>query len=164
MSKWEWLIASRVLTVTGLCFHRKISTTSLVNVLHTAEIVHFLTDVVTHFSNNLSATGWDFIRIAISSWVLTLSKSSDHYQQPKCAIFISAVYKLFRALYDFIHIQRAKSSTPFLDHVIDEWEQIFAKDVNLIVLKCYMRFIQGGGSCNSDYFKFLFDFKHLSFN
>lgn len=29
--------------------------------------------------------------------------------------------------------------------VIDEWEHVFAKDVNLILLKCFMKFVQANG-------------------
>lgn len=60
-------------------------------------------------------------------------------------MFIAAVYKLFTVLYDFIKSESQKSSTTLLKEVIEEWEQIFAKDVNLILLKCYMRFLQKDG-------------------
>lgn len=33
-----------------------------------------------------------------------------------------------------------------LSGVIDEWEHLFAKDVNLIVLKCYMKFVGNKGN------------------
>lgn len=32
-----------------------------------------------------------------------------------------------------------------MSQMIDEWEHVFAKDVNLILLKCFMRFIQANG-------------------
>lgn len=32
-----------------------------------------------------------------------------------------------------------------MTQVIDEWEHVFAKDVNLILLKCFMRFVQANG-------------------
>lgn len=53
------------------------------SILKTTEICNFLTDIVIYFPKNLNASAWDFIRIALSSWVLTVSKSSDHFRDPK---------------------------------------------------------------------------------
>lgn len=63
----------------------------------------------------------------------------------KIAIFTSAVYKLFEVFYQFINEERIKSSTRTMNKVIDEWEQVFANDVNRLLLKCFMRFIQEKG-------------------
>lgn len=143
--------------------NRNLASIELANILHTTEIINFLTEIVRHFAKNLNADQWDFVRIAISSWVLTVSKSSDHFRKPKVtfvhavmisarqytpfnsfqiAIFTAAVYKLFTVLYEFINSENEKSSTNLLKDVIEEWEQIFAKDVNLILLKCFMRYQQ----------------------
>lgn len=55
---------------------------------------------------------------------------------------------MFEVFYEFIADERAKSSTRVMKNVIDEWEQVFAKDVNLILLKCFMRFVvQANGKC-----------------
>lgn len=37
------------------------------------------------------------------------------------------------------------SSTRLLTEVIDEWDQIFAKDINLILLKCFRYFVESTG-------------------
>lgn len=68
-------------------FSRNISTTSAEKVLQVTELIRFLADVIQTFPGNITEGGWDFIRIAISSWVLTLSKSSEHWKSPK-VIFI----------------------------------------------------------------------------
>lgn len=69
-----------------------------------------------------------------------MSKSSDSYRKPKVAIFTTAVYKLFTTFYTFMNSAADKSSTHLLTDVFEEWEQVFAKDVNLILLKCFMQF------------------------
>lgn len=61
-------------------------------------------------------------------------------------IFIAKVYDLFAILSDAIDVERKKSSTHLLKEVIDEWDQIFAKDVNLILLKCYRGFVESAGN------------------
>lgn len=65
---------------------RNISTINAEKVLQITEYVRFLTDVIQTFPGNITENGWDFIRIAISSWVLTLSKSSEHWESPKVNI------------------------------------------------------------------------------
>lgn len=42
----------------------------------------------------------------------------------------------------FIESERKKSSTKQMIQVVDEWEQVFAKDVNLILLKCFIKFVE----------------------
>lgn len=61
------------------------------------------------------------------------------------AVFIVSVYKMFDALAAFIKDERIRSSTKSLSDVIDEWENVFAKDVNLILLKCFMKFVLSSG-------------------
>lgn len=118
---------------------------SFERVQHCVGIIHFLTDYIRTSYKNIKSSGWDFIRIALSSWVLLLSKNSEHWKNPKIAVFIGAVYQLFAALGEFILIERERSSTRELSNVIDEWEHVFAKDVNLILLRCFMKFIQLNG-------------------
>lgn len=66
-----------------ILFDRNISTVSAEKVLQVTEFIRILTDIIQTFPGNITEGGWDFIRIAISSWVLTLSKSSDHWTHPK---------------------------------------------------------------------------------
>lgn len=69
-------------------FHRNISSIPAEKILQVTEFVRFLTDVIQTFPGNITESGWDFIRIAISSWVLTLSKSSEHWKNPKVIQFL----------------------------------------------------------------------------
>lgn len=66
------------------------------------------------------------------------------------AVFTSVIYRMFEVFYEYINDERTKSSTRILTQMIDEWEHVFAKDVNLILLKCFMRFVQANGKlfCN----------------
>lgn len=59
---------------------------------------------------------------------------------------------MFEVFYQFITEERIKSSTRTMSQVIDEWEHVFAKDVNLILLKCFMRFIQANGRFGKIFF------------
>lgn len=77
-----WRVFGFSLIIYGLLF-RNISTTSAEKVLQVTELIRFLADVIQTFPGNITEGGWDFIRIAISSWVLTLSKSSEHWKSPK---------------------------------------------------------------------------------
>lgn len=52
---------------------------------------------------------------------------------------------MFDVFYEFINAERVKSSSKLMVQVIDEWEHVFAKDVNLILLKCFMKFVQANG-------------------
>lgn len=57
-------------------------------------------------------------------------------------MFVVAVYRLFGAFRAFIGPSLAqRSSTHLLTSVAEEWNQLFAKDVNLILLKCYLKFV-----------------------
>lgn len=52
---------------------------------------------------------------------------------------------MFQVFSEFIAEEQIKSSSRTMSQVIDEWEHVFAKDVNLILLKCFMRFVQANG-------------------
>lgn len=52
---------------------------------------------------------------------------------------------MFEVLLEFIAEEQIKSSSRTMSQMIDEWEHVFAKDVNLILLKCFMRFVQANG-------------------
>lgn len=64
-------------------------------------------------------------------------------------MFISAIYKLFAALSKFIVTEKTKSSTHQLTSIIEEWEHLFAKDVNLILLKVYLKLVSSQSKFNS---------------
>lgn len=125
---------------------RDISRKDSSKIVLVTEIVNLLSQVIAVFPKQLDTTSWDLIRIALSSWVLSVSKTSEQFKSTKVAVFITAIYRLFRNVSQFIAQERIKSSTEMLSSVIDEWEHLFAKDVNLIVLKCYMKFINSNGN------------------
>lgn len=60
---------------------------------------------------------------------------------------MSAIYNLLHCLSTFIAAEKRKSSTEVLTKMIDEWEHLFAKDVNLILLKCFMNYVKEQGMC-----------------
>lgn len=122
-------------------FCRDISNTKSEQVILITEIANLLAAVIRSFPAALDTNEWDLIRIAVSSWVLTLSKSSENFHSVKVAVFIAAIYKLFGALSTFIVTEKRKSSTAKLTTIIEEWEHLFAKDVNLILLKCYLKLV-----------------------
>nr|NP_730427.1 listerin E3 ubiquitin protein ligase 1 [Drosophila melanogaster]Q9VW09.2 RecName: Full=E3 ubiquitin-protein ligase listerin; AltName: Full=Listerin E3 ubiquitin protein ligase 1; AltName: Full=RING-type E3 ubiquitin transferase listerin [Drosophila melanogaster]AAF49146.2 listerin E3 ubiquitin protein ligase 1 [Drosophila melanogaster] len=107
------------------------------SVINTVEFIKLLTEVLKRFPYELSIKNWDAIRIGLSSWVLSVSKSIAQYQDPKTSLFIVAVYELFAALIDFIRSEKQKSSTELLKNMIDEWDSLFAKEVNLVLFKSY---------------------------
>lgn len=72
---------------TVLLYNENLASHSAEEVLQIAEIINFLTDILKIFPRNITETGWDFVRIAISSWVLSLSKSSDAWQNPKVLVY-----------------------------------------------------------------------------
>ncbi|KAJ6644213.1 E3 ubiquitin-protein ligase listerin [Pseudolycoriella hygida] len=124
-----------------LLYNEDISRRDSSEIILATEIVNFLNQAILIFPRQLDTESWDFIRIALSSWVLSISKTTKHYRLTKVAIFISAVYRLFRNLSKFLALEKTKSSTEMFTNVVDEWENVFAKNVNLLLLKCYMKFI-----------------------
>lgn len=64
-------------------FRRDISNTQSEKVVLITEIANFYATVIQSFPSSLETNEWDLLRIAVSSWVLTLSKSSDNFQSVK---------------------------------------------------------------------------------
>uniref|UniRef100_A0A6B2EBW1 E3 ubiquitin-protein ligase listerin n=1 Tax=Phlebotomus kandelakii TaxID=1109342 RepID=A0A6B2EBW1_9DIPT len=111
-------------------------------VIFIAELSNFLGDLIGNFSSEFEDAQWDFVRIALSSWVLSVSKSVMSYGDSKVAIFIASVYKLFVAMEKFVVMQKTKSSTEHLTKIVEEWEEVFAKDVHLVLLRAFMVIVQ----------------------
>ncbi|KAL7734397.1 hypothetical protein ACLKA6_010729 [Drosophila palustris] len=107
------------------------------SVLNTVEIIQLLNEILQRFPHELTIKNWDAIRIGLSSWVLTVSKSIIHYSDPKTSFFIVAVFQLFATLINFIRSEKQKSSTEMLKNVVDEWESLFAREVNVVLFKAY---------------------------
>ncbi|XP_030373651.1 E3 ubiquitin-protein ligase listerin [Scaptodrosophila lebanonensis] len=107
------------------------------SVLNTVEYIKLLNEVLQRFPYELTMKNWDAIRIGLGSWVLTVSKSIQNYRDPKTSFFIVAVYQLFATLVTFVRSEKQKSSTETLKTVIDEWENLFAREVNVVLFKSY---------------------------
>lgn len=61
---------------------RDLSTANPEEVFRLVDYMHYLGDVLRYSFANITKTGWDFIRIALSSWVLSASKSATHWKMP----------------------------------------------------------------------------------
>ncbi|XP_055373433.1 E3 ubiquitin-protein ligase listerin [Condylostylus longicornis] len=99
------------------------------------EFIKLLTETLNRFPSELNIKNWDSIRIGLCSWVLTISKSIGKIYDPKVSLFTVSVYELFESLSKFIKAEKSKSSTQFLLNIIDEWENVFSKEVNLVLFK-----------------------------
>lgn len=128
-----------------LMYNKDVSLEDSKSVLLAAEVAHFLSDVLTLFPTEVDVRRWDFIRIALSSWVLSVSKSCDKFSQNKVKVFISAIFKLNAAMFKFITSEKTKSSTEMLQNIIDEWEKVFAREVNLVLIKSFIHIIKNLG-------------------
>lgn len=106
------------------------------------ELANVLTEVMFHFPTELDLNKWDFLRIALSSWTLTVSKSHQRFRTNNISVFIAAIYRLFSAVTKFFTEEKTKSSTDLLTNVIEEWDNVFAKDVNLVMLKAYINIVK----------------------
>ncbi|XP_055690814.1 LOW QUALITY PROTEIN: E3 ubiquitin-protein ligase listerin [Lutzomyia longipalpis] len=112
------------------------------SVIFTAELANFLAQLLECFSSDFEDSHWDFVRIALSSWVLSASKSVGSYSDAKVAVFIASVYKLFMAMEKFVVLQKTKSSTEALTRIVEEWEDVFARDVHHVLLRAYVTIVQ----------------------
>lgn len=130
-----------------LLYNKDVSLEDCGAVLLVTEIAHFLTDVLTLFPTELDVKRWDFIRIALSSWVLSVSKSCKSFNENKVKVFVTAIFKLNAALAKFITSEKTKSSTELLQNMIEEWEKVFAKDVSLVLIKSFVHIINNLGEC-----------------
>ncbi|XP_058458780.1 E3 ubiquitin-protein ligase listerin [Malaya genurostris] len=106
------------------------------------ELANVLSVVMRHFATELDLSKWDFVRIALSSWTLTVSANYQHFRKNNISMFIAAIFRLFSALTKYFEEEKTKSSTDLLTRVMDEWENVFAKDVNLVLLKTFMNIVK----------------------
>lgn len=112
------------------------------SVIFISELANFLAQLIGNFSSEFEDIQWDFVRIALSSWVLSVSKSVLGYGESKVAVFIGSIYKLFLAMEKFVVMEKKKSSTGYLTKIVEEWEEVFAKDVHLVLLRAFMVIVQ----------------------
>lgn len=66
-----------------LFFFRDITDVTSDRIIMISEIANLYAAVIRSYPYRLETAEWDLIRIAVSSWVLTASKSSDSFQLPK---------------------------------------------------------------------------------
>jgi E3 ubiquitin-protein ligase listerin len=128
-----------------LLYNKDVSQESEEVVLLATEIVNFVSDILTYFPDEVDIKRWDFIRIALSSWVLSVSKSCEKFEMNKVKAFICAIFKLNAAMFKFVTLEKTKSSTQMLKEVIDEWEKVFAREVNLVLIKSFIHIIRNLG-------------------
>ncbi len=60
-------------------YYRNVASQESEKIMLASEVAHLLADVLDLFPNELDVKRWDFIRITISSWVLSVSKSCDNF-------------------------------------------------------------------------------------
>lgn len=134
------------------------------------ELANVLAIVMPNFASELDIAKWDFVRIALSSWTLTVSKNHQNFRSNnvcfsyllrfsssvsnsicrfQISIFIAAIFRLFSAVSKFFEEEKIRSSTELLTNVIEEWDNVFAKDVNLVLLKTYINIVKDIGMMNA---------------
>ncbi|XP_063699534.1 E3 ubiquitin-protein ligase listerin [Culicoides brevitarsis] len=125
-----------------LLYNTDISQVEVAKVAVVVQIIHLIKEIVKNFAPELDGTRWDFVRLALSSWVLSVSKSAGKIENEAVTIFVSAVFELFGELIKFFTAEKTKSSTELLSRVIVEWEDVFAKENNLVLLKSFMAIVK----------------------
>uniref|UniRef100_A0A336LRQ7 E3 ubiquitin-protein ligase listerin n=1 Tax=Culicoides sonorensis TaxID=179676 RepID=A0A336LRQ7_CULSO len=124
-----------------LLYHTDISQVETNKIAIVIQVIHLMTAILKKFPTELDGTRWDFVRLALSSWVLSVSKCANKLENETVTIFTTAVFGLFKELVEFLKIEKTKSSTELLSKVIDEWEAVFAKENNLVLLKTFMTLV-----------------------
>lgn len=100
-----------------------------------ANLAHILRILVQNCPTEFTSEQWDFLRIAMSSWILTISQSFEEKDtRPVLIQFVVSVLKLFETLMTFFESERQKSSTQLFCKVIEEWNSVFAREVNTVLL------------------------------
>ena len=67
------------------------------------------------------------------------------------SFFMSAVYQLFASLMCFIYSEKQKSSTEMLKNVIDEWDTLFAREVNVVLFKSFYQVTNEEANVDKDF-------------
>lgn len=100
-----------------------------------ADLAVVLRMLLENCPSELTPEQWDFLRISLSSWILTISNSlGETKTRPVMIRFVVVVLKLFAALMTFFESERQKSSTQLFCKVIEEWNSVFAREVNTVLL------------------------------
>lgn len=128
-------------TTPFLLYKKDLNDDRIEDVLSICSIMNFLCEVIKAFPTKLNEVQWDFLRLALSSWTLTLKRSYEKFSNIKIQAFIISIYKLNAALLSFVELEKTKSSSQLISSVIDEWQAIFSTDVNTILLQVYIDII-----------------------
>uniref|UniRef100_A0A2M4A8L3 E3 ubiquitin-protein ligase listerin n=1 Tax=Anopheles triannulatus TaxID=58253 RepID=A0A2M4A8L3_9DIPT len=131
-------LISRQTTQKMLLYNCDLSQTDGNKLFLDMEVANVLSVVLRFFPTELDINKWDFIRIALSSWALSVSKSFANFRTHNSSLFIAAIFRLFSSLMQFFSVERSRSSSEMLINVIEEWDNVFAKDVNLVLLKAFV--------------------------
>lgn len=130
----------------GLLYNTNLNDKTNDQIQFTIEVINFIDDILRYFPRELDVKSWDFIRIAASSWVLTVSKAITcikmvEVNQIKVSGFIASVYRLFATMSKFFENESSTSSTEMHAKILDEWNSLFAREVNILLLKGFMNVV-----------------------
>lgn len=125
-----------------LLYNKDVATEKGSNVLIVSTVANFISECLEYFPTEVDIKRWDFIRIALSSWILSVSKSCEKFNDEVVKNFIVSIFRLNASLQKFIIAEKKKSSTEALSNMIDEWENVFAKDVNLVLIKSFIYIVK----------------------
>jgi hypothetical protein len=128
-----------------LLYKRDLNAEKTEEVLVITSIMNFLSEIIQTFPTKLNESQWDFVRLALSNWTLTLKKSCEKVTDLKIQAFIVSIFKLNSAFLNFITNEKVKSSSQLISSVIDEWQAIFSTDVNTILLQIFMDVVKNIG-------------------
>lgn len=121
------------------------------NLLLAAGLAGMLKTMLENCPSEITPEQWDFLRIALSSWILTVSLSQDQIEKRLTLTrFVVAVMELFSSLMTFFESERQKSSTQLFCKVIEEWNSVFAREVNTVLLLVLNKFLTTSGRPEMD--------------
>lgn len=128
-----------------LLYKRDLNSEKTEEILSVISIMNYLSEILKAFPVKLNENQWDFIRLALSNWTLTLKKTCESIKGVNIQAFIVSIYRLNSALLNFITNEKVKSSSQLIASVIDEWQAIFSTDVNTILLQIFMEIVKNIG-------------------
>lgn len=102
------------------------------------ELIRFLTKSVSTIPTKLSHAHWDFILISLASWQLSVNRSRQNCHSLKVTAFIVAVNQLYQILQELLHKHEQESIEQLPATMLDEWKNIFADDIHVILVETWM--------------------------
>uniref|UniRef100_A0A0A1X441 E3 ubiquitin-protein ligase listerin n=1 Tax=Zeugodacus cucurbitae TaxID=28588 RepID=A0A0A1X441_ZEUCU len=125
-------------------------------VIELIEYIRLLTEILKKMPWCLGAKDWDNIIIGLGSWVPNVHKSIENIVNPKMALFVINVCKLFSAFLEFIKVEKDRSSTNMLQNMVDEWESLFSKDAICNIFESFYGLLHLQEKFTTEYFMPLF--------